>query len=195
MPRIFLVDQKSTSSILTWLSSQKTTASLAFCVFLSLTSFSVYANDSESDGNAWKTIHIDHFQIHFQIHFQQRHEQAARSIAAVYMLYLPILAKEFDVKPERIDVVVKDNQDRSNGSSTPIPENTNTIYLTPPIDGQLISQESWTHLVSRHELTHLYYINEATGVPSSLRGLLGRFALLFPNIFQPNWAVEGLATY
>ena len=188
MDRTLLVTVDITRLII--VSSLRTTF-LFLLLLMSFASFSTYANEAKSSEDDWKTISIDGFQIHFQ----QKYEQSARSIAATYMLYRPILEEEFDHKPERMDIVVKDSSDLSNGWSIPIPENTNTIYLTPAIDGSLISQQNWLDLVSLHEMTHLYHIDKAEGTLNNLRYFFGRFYLFFPNIFQTKWAIEGLATY
>ena len=174
-----------------WLYSKATVSILLLLVFLQPLQIYAAEHTTDSDNDTWKTIRTDSIQIHFR----QSNESAARMLAAVYALYIPIFERTFEHTPDRIDVVLRDQFDISNGSSTPIPHNTNTIFLSPPIDGSLISQQTWLDLVSRHELTHLYHLDAASGVPNTLRSIFGRLIFLFPAIFQGNWALEGIATY
>jgi Tol biopolymer transport system component len=46
-----------------------------------------------------------------------------------------------------------------------------------------------------HEYTHIIHLDKSAGSPEYLRNIFGRFLFLFPNLFQPTWVLEGLATH
>ena len=46
-----------------------------------------------------------------------------------------------------------------------------------------------------HEYTHIAHLSRAGGWINGLRRGFGRMPLLFPNLYQPVWAIEGIATW
>ena len=55
--------------------------------------------------------------------------------------------------------------------------------------------DNWLHLVFIHEYTHILHLDKVFGAPQLLRKIFGRYDLFFPNVFQPSWVLEGIATY
>ena len=141
----------------------------------------------------WKTLSTEHFNIHFLPSYA---EQAKRSAFISENLY-PKLEDKLGWQPkERISMVIIDEHDQSNGSATPYPFNKVILRLSPPDRvGQLDDYDDWLALLIEHELTHIFHLDKSIGKVSNLRNVFGRYALLFPNLFQPRWFTEGLATY
>jgi hypothetical protein len=70
------------------------------------------------------------------------------------------------------------------------------ISRTPPFEGPGLGStryNDWLRLVITHEYTHVLQLDMVAGLPRALQLLFGR--LYFPNVFQPQWLIEGLATY
>jgi hypothetical protein len=106
------------------------------------------------------------------------------------------LSTELKPPATRIDLVLSDDADYSNGYSTVLPSNRITVYLAPPATSSSTSvYDDWLRLVITHELTHIFHLDRADGIWRVLQRLFGRAPGLFPNTYQPDWVAEGIATY
>ncbi len=66
----------------------------------------------------------------------------------------------------------------------------------PPRAGSLLGNTAdWLRLVFAHEYTHVVHLDRSGGWIGGLRRVFGRLPVLFPNLFLPQWQIEGLATY
>jgi len=134
---------------------------------------------------------------HFQIHFHQGLKSRAEEVLAVAERVHARLTQYLDWQPlGRTEIVLTDEYDVSNGYASPYPANRMTLYLSSPdeVNG-LEDYGNWLELVFTHEYLHILHLDKASGTPNFLRHLFGRFLLLFPNMFQPPWLIEGLATH
>ena len=149
-----------------------------------------YATDPAED---WKTLSSDHFNVHF---LESYTPQAKRAAYIAEIMYKE-MSHKFSWQPdEKISMVVTDEYDRANGSATPIPFNKVVLRLSPPNSPtQLDDYDDWLALLIEHELTHIFHLDKSIGKVSRFRSTFGRYLLLFPNLLQPAWFIEGLATY
>ena len=139
----------------------------------------------------WRTISG----AYFSVHFQQRHELQARKIASIYQAIQDEYLVFFEWQPADYHVVIQDVDNPINFSS-PLPFNHNIINISNADTDQLIARENWVALMVKHAAVHLYHLDKASGIGySTLRSILGRHPLLFPNLVQPKWIIEGIATY
>lgn len=133
---------------------------------------------------------------HFRFHFEARHRAQAHRVAELAEQIHPRVTRRLNWAPrEKTEVVLSDYIDQANGMATPMPYNTIYLFMVPPAEGELLQNGEWMSLVFTHEYIHIVHLDKAVGSPLGLRSVLGRLPFLFPNIFQPNWLVEGLATY
>lgn len=145
----------------------------------------------------WKTLQTPHFRIHHEA----AHKDYAQNVAtlaervhgrlSVWLAWQPI---------EPTEVVILDTVDASNGSATPLPYNRISIYMPPPVDGELMDQTPWLEFVFTHEYIHILHLDMVSGAPQIVRNVFGRsmdlFTLFdFPQIFAPTWVAEGIAVY
>ena len=141
----------------------------------------------------WKTLETEHFNIHFLPAYSQNAQRTALIAEKIYQQ----MAARFFWQPEtKVSITITDEHDAANGSASPYPFNQVNLRLFPPDSaGSLEDYDDWLTLLIEHELTHTFHTDKARGKIVRLRNTFGRFLLFFPNILQPTWLIEGLATY
>ena len=132
----------------------------------------------------------------FDIHFHQGEETLARRLAG----FVDKAAAEVDAAVGaavgRVQIILVDQHDLSNGWATPLPYNTIEISAAAPsAESSIGNTEDWLRLVFIHEYTHIAHLSRAGGWIGGLRRGFGRLPLLFPNLYQPIWGIEGIATW
>lgn len=140
----------------------------------------------------WRTIRTPHFRVHFTPPLE---EQARRAAVNAERAYTQLSA---ELVPPRgtIDLVIADNVDYVNGYATPFPSNRIVVYAHPPTDASgLRNYSDWNAIVITHELTHIFHLDRARGIWKFGQAIFGRNPLLFPNLYEPRWVLEGLAVY
>ncbi len=144
-------------------------------------------------GERWYTFDTQHFRIHYH----EGLESVARRAAHRAEIAHGLLTREFLRPPGgKIDLVVTDNMDLSNGYATPFPTNRVVIFTHPPMDASAISfMDDWLEFLITHELVHIFHLDHAGGLWRTLRDVFGRSPLLFPQVYTPGWVTEGLAVY
>jgi hypothetical protein len=140
----------------------------------------------------WRTLETEHFRVHFTPEMEALGRRAGERAETAYAALAEVL-----VTPPRgkIDLVLSDNVDFSNGYATPLPTNRVVVFAHPPVDApELAFYDDWLQLVVSHELAHIFHTDYAEGLPRLIRRALGRNIFTFPNVLVPRWSQEGLAT-
>src|SRR5262245_2793 len=140
----------------------------------------------------FQTIHT----ARFDIHFHQGEESLARRLAA----FVEEAATEVDAAVGaamgRVHIILVNQDDVANGWATPVPYNTIEISVAAPtVESVIGNSPDWLRIVFVHEYTHIAHLSRAGGWLNGLRRGFGRLPLLFPNLYQPVWAIEGIATW
>ncbi len=148
----------------------------------------------------WRTLATEHFVIHFH----QGEEAIAPKVAAIaeesHQRLAPILKWEPSAPTQ---LVLVDAVDEVFGAASPVPYNTMYINLTPPTGTMfLVNYDDWLRLVITHEYAHILHLDIVSGFNGVLRRVFGRvpfvvfpFFTTLPNLWQPTWMIEGLATH
>jgi WD40 repeat protein len=140
----------------------------------------------------WRTLRTTHFSVHFTPELEEIARRAAANAERAYAQ----LARELTPPRGRIDIVVADNVDYSNGSATTVPSNRLYIYANPPVESSALRfNDDWNALVVTHELTHIFHLDRVRGIWRVAQSVFGRAPPLFPNAYAPSWLTEGLAVY
>lgn len=134
---------------------------------------------------------------HFQFNYLEDHQVQADRAAIIAEKAWPVITSSLNWEPEdKVQVVMVDDYDFSNGFASPLPYNQIRLFLSPPENmSGLASYDDWMNLLITHELTHVVQLDMAMGAPSVLRKILGRNILTFPHAFTPGFMIEGLAVY
>jgi hypothetical protein len=150
------------------------------------------ANAQIPPNEQWRTIETRHFRVHFTPPLEQEARRAAVNAERAYSG----LSTELVPPRGTIDLVVSDNVDFVNGYATPFPTNRIVVFAHPPTDiSGLRSYDDWNSLVVTHELTHIFHLDRTRGIWRVGQAIFGRNPLLFPNLYEPRWVLEGLAVY
>lgn len=141
----------------------------------------------------WRTLTTEHFEIHFH----DGEKKLAHNVANLAEQAHIKLTAPLNWQPAtRTQIILTDRFDYSNGSATPIPRNQMNIIVTPPgSDSSINDYNNWLNTLLTHEYTHILHLDKNRGLPAGLQKVFGRLPLLFPNVLQPPWFIEGLATY
>ena len=117
----------------------------------------------------------------FDIHFHQREEALARRLAALVEAAAAEVDRSVGAAVGRVQVILVDQNDVSNGWATPLPYNTIEISAAPPPAESIIGNTSdWLRLVFVHEYTHIAHLSRAGGWINGLRRGFGRMPLAVP---------------
>ena len=141
----------------------------------------------------WTTLETPHFLIHYHQGGEDLAQRAARVAEDVHIRLVPRIKWE---PKEKTHIVLVDAMDEANGMSSPFPYNQMILFLTQPSGTEgfgLTAVDDWLHLLITHEYTHILQLDMVASLPEGLQSVFGR--LYFPNLFQPVWLIEGLATY
>lgn len=142
---------------------------------------------------------------HFYIHYHKEVEELVITVSEIADSIYEEYSRIFGYDPGKINLVILDAYDFSNGFSTPIYENTVYVFLQNPFADFYFgfgSMKSWLELVISHELVHIFHLDYPHTfldfpIPGIVRKTLGRVPspLAFPNMWDPAWQIEGLAVY
>jgi hypothetical protein len=141
----------------------------------------------------WLTFETPNFQVVFHEGLDTLAFRAAeRAEAALERL------DGFGTRPPgRIQLVVSDHVDLSNGFASVSPYPSITIWARPPVDGPgAMPFDDWLELVVTHEVVHVLHLEMTSPLGRWARRILGRQPFMwphFPGFFLPSWAVEGVA--
>ncbi|MCC6157783.1 MAG: PD40 domain-containing protein [Deltaproteobacteria bacterium] len=163
----------------------------ALLALIALFPASAFAASVYDSSYRWRAFETDHFEIVYH----DGAEFIARKAAVVAESQYGALTKLFHWEPRRkIRLVISDDVDDTNGSSSMTPWNTMRIYAAlPHAEDRLDHYDDWIRAIITHELTHAIHLDSARGVPLGLRYTFGRW--LFLHHMQPIFQVEGLAVW
>ncbi|HEX7979649.1 MAG TPA: hypothetical protein VF461_13665, partial [Gemmatimonadaceae bacterium] len=140
----------------------------------------------------YRTLDTPHFRVIVARGLEQEGRVAAAAAESAYAKLSTSLA----APRGRIDLLVSDDVDYSNGYAVVSPTNRIVVYAVPPIEhaGLRLNQD-WLQLVITHELTHIFHLDRTRGIWRGVQGVFGRGPYFFPNSYSPSWLTEGLAVH
>ncbi len=162
--------------------------SFLFCLYLASP-----ASAKFDPAFTWTTMETPHFLIHYHQGVEEIAKRAAVIAEDVHVRLAPRMRWEPKGKTR---LVLVDAMDEANGMAFPIPYNWMVVFLTRPGGGPVLglsSYDEWLRLVITHEYTHILQLDMVTAGPDTVQSIFGR--IYFPNLFQPIWMIEGLATF
>jgi hypothetical protein len=143
----------------------------------------------------FRTLTTEHFIIHYHV----GEEQIADRVAMLSERAYERLTLGLGHAPSlRTHVIITDTTDASNGFANAVPFPRIRLFATTPDTMSVLdSYDDWMDILVTHEFVHVVHIDTVHGLPRLLNAILG-FGVLGklsgPNIVQPRWILEGLAT-
>jgi hypothetical protein len=165
--------------------------SLAVMLVLLLVGSSASANPDLR----WRTIETEHFYVHYHA----GEEEAANRVAMVAERAYERLSVAYGHRVFlKIHVTLTDPTDSANGRATASPYPFMVAYATAPEALSVLeAYDDWIDILITHELVHVVHLDTVHGIPRLINAVLG-FGVLGkvtqPNVVQPRWVVEGIAT-
>ncbi len=134
---------------------------------------------------------------HFVIYFHAGEERLAPKLAAIAEETWQQIRDSLGTTPPRLThVVLVDQTELANGAATPLPYDTVVVTAAWPSGVEFIGKsEDWLRVVFAHEFTHIVHLDRSESWARAVRAIFGRVPIAFPNLFLPQWQIEGLATY
>lgn len=144
----------------------------------------------------WRTLETEHFRVTFPDSLETLgHRAAARAEDA----WLSLSGAFVEPPSGRIDLLITDHTDVSNGYASVTPSNRITVHARPPVDDLALGYfDEWMELVVVHELAHIFHLDMTGALGRVFRSVFGRVPEqwpYFPAQASPRWAIEGLATW
>ncbi len=144
------------------------------------------ANDPNLE---WKTLETPHFRISYYSGEKDVAQHLGEIGEAIHARLTPVLGWSPKVKTE---IALTDQTDSANGITSGLPYNSIRLFLTAPDDMSPLGDiDDWYEDLLSHEYTHTIHIDNITGLPALINGIIGR--TFVPNQVQPRWILEGLA--
>ncbi|NNL30437.1 MAG: hypothetical protein HKO77_05410 [Gemmatimonadetes bacterium] len=145
----------------------------------------------------WRTLETAHFRVTFPAELEALGREAADRAERAY----DELEQHFIEPPDdRIDLLLTDHADVSNGFAAVTPSNRITIFARPPTEALSLGfADEWLELVITHELAHIIHLDHVVNPIGRLgRAFFGRVPAewpFFPELGTPRWVIEGIATW
>ena len=139
----------------------------------------------------WKTISTAHFRVHYPSSLSVMAQRTAEICEEAYL----VVNKLMNFEPSyKVEVVITDFGDRSNGWATAKPYPMIHLYaVPPPLSSSLGDYDDWLRLLIFHEYAHILQLDRAAGFPAFLNALFGRMS--YPNHNLPSFLLEGGAVW
>ena len=137
--------------------------SVCLCFERALVLFLLMAVAADSHANTrydWRLRFRTLSTPHFDVHAHQGEEALAERLGAIAEQVRSRFAPVFGVPRGRVQVILVDQTDLSNGSATPFPYDAIEITAVPPGGETLIGNTTdWLELVFTHEYTHILHLD------------------------------------
>ncbi len=165
---------------------------ILFCTLLALLAPRLAAANQDLK---LRTIETEHFVIHYHVGEEEVADRVAMLAERAYARLTLLMAHAPSL---RTHIVITDTTDSSNGFANAVPYPRIRLFAAAPGSLSVLgSYDDWVDILVTHEFTHVVHIDTVHGLPRLLNALLG-FGVLGkvsgPNIVQPRWILEGLAT-
>jgi Tol biopolymer transport system component len=143
----------------------------------------------------WRTLETDHFYVHYQAGNEIAAERTAMIAEKAYAELTEAWGHRVFLKTH---IRLTDGTDTANGTATASPFPLINAFTTAPETLSVLeSYDDWLDILITHELVHVVHLDTVHGLARAVNAVLGLGVLgkvMQPNVVQPRWVVEGVAT-
>ncbi len=136
----------------------------------------------------WRTLKTEHFTLFYPAELADE----AWEVLQTLEYYRPRIEQLTGNRRQHLPVVLNDHGVTANGMANPV-YNQIHLYWYPPRAGSIGTVEDWYTLVAIHEYTHILQMTNVGGGAKVLCSVVGD--ILSPNLWVPDWIIEGIAVY
>ncbi|MCC7071102.1 MAG: hypothetical protein IT383_07260, partial [Deltaproteobacteria bacterium] len=139
----------------------------------------------------WRTLHGERCDVHFPADL----EPVARRLVTLSDQAIEVTSAALESAPlDRVQVVLHDVTDSANGFTGVVPYDLIELRGVPPdADADLGVTDDYLRMLVLHEMAHIVHLDTIHGLPALVNLAVGK--VWPPNIVQPRFVVEGLATW
>ena len=139
----------------------------------------------------WRTVRSEHFEVSYPEPLALIARRVLEVAERAHDKLQPLLPHE---PRKRVQIVLNDDVDAANGNATPIHYNVIRLFVSAPDDLSVLSDfDDWLTILVTHEHAHILHLDNIGGLPRIVNEIFGK--IWAPNLLQPRWIIEGIATY
>ena len=139
----------------------------------------------------WKTVRSEHFEVNYPEPLALVARRVLWVAERAHEKLEPLLRHE---PRKRVQIVLNDDVDAANGTAAVLPYNVVQLFVTAPDDLSVLSDfDDWLTVLITHEHSHILHLDNIGGLPRVVNHIFGK--IWAPNLIQPRWIIEGIATY
>jgi hypothetical protein len=139
----------------------------------------------------WRTVQSDHFEVSYPEPLALVARRVLEIAERATKNMAPILGHQ---PKKRVQIVVTDELDAANGNASVIHYNVIQIFVSAPGDLSVLNDfDDWLTVLVTHEQAHILHLDKIGGLPRIINEIFGK--IWAPNILEPRWIIEGIATY
>jgi len=139
----------------------------------------------------WHTVRSEHFEVSYP----EPLGLLARRVLTVAERANSRLGPLLGHQPKkRVQITLFDQSGSANGSARVINYNQIRLLASAPADLSVLNDfDDWMTVLITHEHAHILHLDNIGGIPAVINRIFGK--VWAPNILQPQWLIEGIATY
>lgn len=139
----------------------------------------------------WRTVQSEHFEVNYPEPLGLLARRVLKIAERANQRLVPLFGHQ---PKKRVQITLTDQSGSANGSATPLHYNQIRLFASAPDDLSILGDfDDWMTVLVTHEHTHIVHQDNIGGIPRIINEIFGR--VWVPNLFQPRWLIEGIATY
>jgi Tol biopolymer transport system component len=139
----------------------------------------------------WRTVRSEHFEVSYPEPLALVARRVLWVAERAHEKLRPLLGHQ---PRKRVQIVLNDDVDTANGTAQVLPYNVVQLFVSAPDDLSVLSDfDDWLTILVTHEHAHILHLDNIGGLPFIVNHIFGR--IWAPNLLQPRWIIEGIATY
>ncbi len=139
----------------------------------------------------WQTVRSAHFEVNYPAPLGLLARRVLTVAERANDRLVPLIGHE---PKKRVQITLTDESGFANGFASVLNYNQVQLFATAPDDLSVLNDfDDWMSILVTHEHTHILHLDTIGGIPSVINEIFGK--VWAPNVLQPRWLIEGIATY